>query len=329
MSLQKIENCPGTLANGFNTYSRACLNKLFNSKKVSHILPYDSPNSNSDNDVLFDESRKNISISGFQEKFSIILQKNKLRLIKEGERGTHILKPIPSLGKKKDQMPANEHLTMQIANQVYGINTAANAIIFFKDGATAYITKRFDIDKEGNKLAQEDFASIAGRVPQIHGEHYKYLGNYLELFYILKASVPAYKIEAPKLLKLIMFNYLFSNGDAHYKNFSFIETSFGDYKLSPAYDLLNSRIHVNDSDFALKDGLLPPNMAHGKISKQFAIIANLAEINENVYKRIISLMLSKSNKVKALIDSSYLNETTKRNYWQMYKRKVKVLAKDV
>ena len=328
MSLPKITYCPGTLANGFDSYSRACLNKLFNSKKVNHILPYDSPSSNSDIDVLFDENRKNISISGVQEKFSIILQKNKLRLINDGERGTHILKPIPSVGKKKDQMPANEHLTMQIANQVYGINTAANAIIFFKNGAPAYITKRFDIDNNGDKLAQEDFASIAGRAPQIHGEHYKYLGNYLELFQILKASVPAYKIEAPKLLKLIIFNYLFSNGDAHYKNFSLLETSMGDYKLSPAYDLLNSRIHVEDSDFALKDGLLPPNMAHGKISKQFAIIANLSEINETVYKRIISLMLSKSDNVKVLVDSSYLNETTKRNYWQMYKRKLKLLAKE-
>jgi serine/threonine-protein kinase HipA len=29
-------------------------------------------------------------------------------------------------------MPANEHLTMQIARQVYGIETAENALIFFK-----------------------------------------------------------------------------------------------------------------------------------------------------------------------------------------------------
>ncbi len=327
MSLPKIEYCPGTLASGFGTYSRACLNKLFDSKKVSHILAYDSPTSNSEIDILFDENRKNISISGFQEKFSIILQKNKLRLTKEGERGSHILKPIPSIAKKNDQMPANEHLTMQIANQVYGINTAANAIIFFKNGAAAYITKRFDIDKNGNRLAQEDFASLAGRVPQTHGEQYKYLGNYLELFHILKASVPAYKIEAPKLLKLIMFNYLFSNGDAHYKNFSLLETSMGDYKLSPAYDLINSRIHIYDRDFALADGLLPPKLAHGKISAQFATIANLAGIKEVVYKRVFNLLLTKSDSVKVLIESSYLNETTKRNYWQMYKRKLKVLAK--
>ena len=112
-----------------------------------------------------------------------------------------ILKPIPNAGKRPDQMPANEHLTMQIARQVYGIETAENALIFFKNGAPAYITKRFDINEDGAKLGQDDFASLAGRTPQTHGEHYKYLGNYLELFQLMQTYVPAYKLEAPKLFQ--------------------------------------------------------------------------------------------------------------------------------
>jgi len=72
-----------------------------------------------------------MSISGVQEKFSVSLEKNKLRLISDGERGKYILKPIPNSGRKPDQMPANEHVTMQIARQVYGIETAENALIFF------------------------------------------------------------------------------------------------------------------------------------------------------------------------------------------------------
>jgi serine/threonine-protein kinase HipA len=119
------------------------------------------------------------------------------------------------------------------------------------------LTKRFDLKKDGSKWAKEDFASLAGRTPQTHGTHYKYQGNYLELFAILKKYVPAYSIEAPKLWKLLLFNYLFSNGDAHYKNFSLIETELGDFRLSPAYDLLNSRLHINDGDFALEEGLYP------------------------------------------------------------------------
>ena len=327
MSLPVIQYCPGTLASGFNTYSRTCLKRVFQGKSVHHELSYDSPASNTETDELFEQNRSRISISGVQEKFSVLLVKNKLRLINEGERGTYILKPIPGIGKKPDQMPANEHLTMQIARQVYGIETAENALIFFKNGAHAYITKRFDVKEDGTKLAQDDFASLAGRTPQTHGEHYKYLGNYLELFQLMQTHLPAYKLEAPKLLKILVFNYLFSNGDAHFKNFSILETPMGDYRLSPAYDLLNTRIHIEDKDFALDDGLLPRNRTQVKISLQFATLAENAGISNKVFDGIMALMLLKSIRVDEMVTASFLNDATKRNYWQCYQDRLKQLTK--
>ena len=327
MSLPEIKYCPGTLSEGFNTYSRTALKRVFQGKKVHHVLPYDSPASNPDTDQLFEENRSRMSISGVQEKFSVLLDKNKLRLIKENEQGTYILKPIPGAGKKPEQMPANEHLTMQIARQVYGIETAENALIFFKDGTPAYITKRFDVKEDGSKLAQDDFASLAKRTPQTHGEHYKYLGNYLDLFDIMRNYLSTYKIEAPKLLRILVFNYLFSNGDAHFKNFSILETPFGDYRLSPAYDLLNSRIHIEDKDFALDDGLLPRNLAHGKIGLQFAQLAEKAEISEKTFQEIMALMISQSDLVERMVAASYLNDTTKRNYFQSFEGRLNQLTK--
>jgi len=327
MSLPEINFCPGTLADGFHTYSRTCLNRVFQGKTVNHILPYDSPESDAETNELFEQNRKCMSISGVQEKFSVLLEKNKLRLINDGERGTHILKPIPSVGKKPDQMPANEHLTMQIARQVYGIETAENALIFFRNGSPAYITKRFDVKEDGTKLAQDDFASLAGRTPQNQGDHYKYVGNYLELLQLMKANLSTYKVEAPKLLKILIFNYLFSNGDAHYKNFSLLETPMGDYKLSPAYDLLNSRIHIDDKDFALDDGLLPGNLAQGKIKMQFSRLAENAEISAKIFNDIMTLMLSQSTLVEKMISACYLSDSTKRNYWQSYNGRLKQLLK--
>ena len=327
MSMPEIEYCPGTLSKGFDTYSRACLNRVFNGKQVFHVLPYDSPATNQETDELFEENRRHMSISGVQEKFSVLLEKNKLRLIKEGERGTYILKPIPGAGKKTDQMPANEHLTMQIARQVYGIETAENALIFFKNGTPAYITKRFDVREDGSKWAQEDFASLAGRTPQTHGEHYKYLGNCLELFQIIQTHLPAYRIEVPKLFKVLMFNYLFSNGDAHFKNFSLLETPLGDSRLSPAYDLLNSRIHIEDKDFALADGLLPVNLAQGRISQQFDLLAEHAGLSKKQATDTFNLLTSRSELVEKLIAASFLNDSTKRNYWQAYQTRLKRMVK--
>ena len=327
MDLPIINNCPGTLSKGFNTYSKTALNRVFRGKKVHHILPYYSPASQAETDDLFEENQKRISISGVQEKFSVLLDKNKLRLTKENENGTHILKPIPSAGKNADQMPFNEHLTMQIARQIYKIETAENALIFFKDGKPGYITKRFDVDNYGNKLAQDDFASLAERTPQTHGEQFKYLGNYLQLFELMEKYLNAYKVEAPKLFKLIVFNYLFANGDAHFKNFSILETPQGDYRLSPAYDLLNSHIHINDKVFALDDGLLPSELGQGKIHKQFNVLAQQTGISEKMYQKIVDDFVSKNKLVKELISASYLNDSLKRNYLQSYQTRLKQLIK--
>ena len=327
MSFPDIKYCPSTLSEGFDTYSKTGLNRVFQGKKVHHVLPYDAPTANSETDDLFEDNRKRLSLSGVQEKFSVLLEKNKLRLTHEGERGTYILKPIPNFGKKADQMPANEHLTMQIARQVYGIETAENALIFFKNGESAYITKRFDVKDDGTKWAQDDFASLAGKTPQTHGENYKYQGNYFELFQLMERHLPAYKLEAPKLLKVLLFNYLFSNGDAHIKNFSLLETPLGDYRLSPSYDLLNSRIHIEDKDFALDDGLLPRHLGQGKISQQFAILAEQAGISPKIFDNIKILLGNRSEIVEKMIAASFLNDTTKRHYLQAYQARLKQLMK--
>jgi len=325
MAFPEITYCPGTLKQGHSTYSDTALKRVFNGKKVSHVLPYDSPASNDQTDSLFTENRKRISISGVQEKFSVLLDKNKLRLIQEGEQGHYILKPIPGVGKNVSQMPANEHLTMQIARQVFGMETAENALIFFKNGEPAYITKRFDVKDDGSKRAQEDFAGLAGRTPQTHGEDYKYLGNYLELFQLLKKHTPAYTVEAVKLFKLLLFNYLFSNGDAHFKNFSLIETPYGDFRLSPAYDLLNSRLHIDDKDFALNDGLLPLQLAQGKVTAQFFTLGKLADIADKQVEKVFRELTSKQDRVAALIEASFLNEKSKATYQQAYQTRLNKL----
>jgi serine/threonine-protein kinase HipA len=225
-------------------------------------------------------------------------------------------------------MPANEHLTMQIAQQLFGIETAENALIFFGNDDPAYITKRFDVVPGSLKLAQEDFASLAGKSPQTHGTDYKYLGSYWDLFELMRENLPSYKVESLKLFKLLVFNYLFSNGDAHLKNFSIIETPQGDFKLSPAYDLLNSRIHIDDKDFALDEGLITARMGLGNVAKQFRLLADYAGIPEKQKNTIMALMVSKSDEVKKLIDASFLKERIQRNYFQSYQSRLNKLKNE-
>ena len=325
MSMPKIKYCPGTLAEGFDTYSTTCLKRVFNGKKVSHTLPYNPPQVNEEDAEKFLENRKRISISGVQEKVSLILDKNKLRLTNKGERGNYILKPIPRDLKKIDQVPANEHLTMQIARQVYNINTAENALIFFKNGEPAYITKRFDVKIDGTKWGKEDFASLAGKTTENAGPDFKYAYSYEELAELVVQYVPAHIVELEKLFKLVVFNYLFSNGDAHLKNFSVLETLSGDYALSPAYDLVNTRIHVDDTDFALDSGLFKDNFESEEIKKNgrvgledFHEFAKRIEINDKRRDRLLEPFLVKQKTVEELIQRSFLNNQTKRAYLLHY-----------
>ncbi len=323
-----IEVCPGTLAEGFSTYSPSCLRNLFNGKKVSPILPYAPPQQSEEVTEQFIENRKRISISGVQEKLSLILEKNRLRLTKAGEQGTYILKPVPRDLKKVEQVPANEHLTMQIARQVYGINTAENALIFFKNGTAAYLTKRFDVKSDAEKWGKEDFATLAGKTSDSAGPNYKYTYSYEEMGGLIRQYVPAWRVEIEKFFALVVFNFLFSNGDAHLKNFSLLESSQGDYLLSPAYDLINTRLHVDDTDFALDKGLFVDDFKSEAYKKNshanqadFIEFAKRIGVNEPRIEKLLQPFLVRQALVESLVQRSFLSEPAKRGYFLDYQTK--------
>lgn len=334
MNVDKLNHCPGTLAEGFNTYSPSCLRNMFDGKKVNHILPYTQPQQSEEVAELFIENRKRISISGVQEKLSLLLDKNRLRLTKQGEQGTYILKPIPRDLKKVDQVPANEHLTMQIAKQVYKLNTAENALIFFQDGSTAYITKRFDVKEKGGRWGKEDFATIAGKTKDNAGANFKYQYNYQDVGMLIQKYVPAWRVEIEKYFSLVVFNYLFSNGDAHLKNFSLLESTNGDYLLSPAYDLINTKIHVDDSDFALDNGLFNDGYRSEQYKKQnhpskndFIEFAKRIGVTERRVEKILQPFLEQHPLMQKLVHHSFLNDANKRAYLLMYNTKRNYLIK--
>lgn len=333
--MSDIKYCPGTLAEDFSSYSPTCLRRLFNGRKVSHVLPYNNAGQDEEVAKEFLDNRKRISISGVQEKLSLLLEKNVLRLTNEGEQGTYILKPIPRDVRFADQVPANEHLTMQIARQVFGIPTAENAMIFFKDGSPAYITSRFDVKDEGRRWGKEDFASLAGKSSDNAGPNFKYDYSYEEIGTLIRRFVPAWRIEIEKFFTLVLFSYLFSNGDAHLKNFSLLESSSGDYLLSPAYDLINTRIHVDDPDFALKKGLFADDFqseAHKKSGH--ATLADFEEfgrrigMSESRVRKLSTPFLEKRPLVETLTHRSFLNEKCKRAYLLHYNTRLNRLNRE-
>jgi serine/threonine-protein kinase HipA len=263
-------------------------------------------------------SAEHMSISGIQDKISLKLDRGTLK--STAQDGEYILKPVPSLDflKFKDDVPANEHLTMQLASQVCKIQTAVNACIYLSDGELAYITRRFD-RRGQNKLAQEDFCQLSNRTEQSDGKNYKYGASYEEVGRILKFYCRAYPVEIEKLYRQIVFSYVFSNGDAHLKNFSMFESEFGDSVLTPAYDLICTSLHLPDEGrtaLALFDTHETDSFMQNKFYRRpdFLKLAEFYGMQQSRAERFIDEFSTNRDAIKNLIARSFLSDDAKVDY---------------
>ncbi len=323
-----IKNCPSTLQEGFNTYSPKAIRTLFDGKRASHLLDFNIEEFRGG--TALEDAIHRISVSGVQEKFPAVIDGKKIRLPNEGERSTHILKPAPwdQTLRERKQIPANEHLTMQIAAQVYRINTAANGLCFTPKGQMVYITKRFDIQPDGTKLLMEDFASVVGRNEQTDGTHFKYSGCYEDIAVAIRRHVAAWMVDMERFFELVLFNYIYANGDDHLKNFSLIKQG-EDFRLAPAYDLINTSLHVAGDDFGL-DGGLSPNIEKSDIYHKtqhpcrldFERFGLYIGLNKSRVKRILDKYMAFPKEAGQLVRQSYLNEKMKRSYARIVNERI-------
>lgn len=305
----------------------ACAKRLFGVKKFDATLDFSLPEIKSHNGSI-----RRISISGAQPKFSLWMNDGRLEPTENG--GTFILKPaVDGLFDNTKDMPANEHLTMQMAKQIFKIDAADNALVYLKDSTPAYITKRFDVLPDGNRICQEDFAQVAGLTPSEKDSNYKYDFSYQQIADLMKLYVSTYPTDVEKYFKLILFNYLVCNGDAHVKNFSiYSPNADGVYKLTPAYDLLNTSLHVQElgrtalelfgDDFETE--FFKANGFYGK--PDFMELAHRIGIKEIRAERFIAETCSHLREMDAMIDRSYLGEPSKTLFKAQVKDRAKALV---
>ena len=318
--MKELTICPSTLQNGFDTYSPHARKTLFDGNAVSHIFSEASPDTETEDANEAVKSVGRISLSGAQPKFSIVVDGNKLRYTREGEQGTFILKPRPTGYQiiNKDFCAANEHVTMQIASQVYNIETAANALCFFDDGTPAYITRRFDVHNKG-KYKQEDFAALLGYTKDNAGPNYKYdKASYEDCAEVIHRYVKAALIDIRRFFRIILFNFVTLNDDAHLKNFTLVNEG-EEYRLSPAYDLINTSLHLlKPGIFALDKGLFREGMSFSDTQTirrtDFEEFGKRMGLSEKLIKRELDRFASKNPLIDGLISRSFLSEDLKRQY---------------
>ncbi len=301
-----MAQCNGCLKDNTSGFCSSCEKILFNRSKVSPQLKFNWE----DISKRIDGQPMGFSISGVQRKGFIGKPRGIELVPKMGvdEKSQYIVKPLLSRFNIPDQSPANEHVTMQIAKQVFGIKIAECAFMNFANGTPAYITRRFDYNADGEKLNQEDFASVLKAADKYKSKTYQDVGEWLS---------PLNRID---LLRILIFNFLTGNGDVHLKNISLLETADGDMMLSPAYDLMNTKIHLTDNLLALNlfEELEQTSLALGKIykytCKDFIEFGKRLKIKESIVTKIIDTFNKKENEILAMVDKSFLSDDAKNIY---------------
>lgn len=185
------------------------------------------------------------SISGIQRKVSLGLATDRQTLQVATAGARFILKPqAGTFG----NLPENEHLTMKLA-AAFGLEVPACGILSLTDGSPAYIVERFDRPRAGGKLRQEDFCQLAGFSPK-----QKYEGSAELCVRLLRRYASEPSIAVLDLFRLFVFGWWTGNGDMHLKNVSILTDAAGRHRLSPAYDLICTRLVIPDDPLALTVG---------------------------------------------------------------------------
>jgi len=291
--------------------------KIIDRSKVSIQLEF---NWNDIQDRIMGEPT-GFSISGVQPKGFIGRYKNNLLVPNRDIESMYIIKPF--LDSQKTlymDSPANEHLTMTMANQLFNISTAKCAVIRFANGEPAYLTRRFDRDKKGNTLRQEDFVSVLNATPGAN-DHGLYKYNSFTYEDVGNRLNPTDQIN---FIRILIFNFLTGNGDVHLKNISLLESADGDMLLSPSYDLMNTKLHINDPQIAMnlfkemertKQNLLAT--AYNYKIKDFIELGNRIGVRDRILQSIEKEFIVAKVDMLSLVDKSYLSNAGKLKYMEV------------
>lgn len=186
--------------------------------------------------------QRSVTVPGVQPKLSMSLIKatkenpNTRLTIVGALGGQYIFKPPSS---KFPEMPANEHLTMRMAES-FGIQVVPSSLIRLSSGELSYITKRIDRKENGEKIHMIDMFQITEAFD-------KYKSSMEKVGKALHNYSNNTLLDKTFYFDLAIFVFLTGNNDMHLKNFSMIKNPSA-WGFSPASDLLNVAIVFPEDD---------------------------------------------------------------------------------
>lgn len=257
-------------------------------------------------EIAHREVNQRVAVTGVQRKLSLDLAPANdgapTRLTFVGLWGRFVLKP-PS--PEYPQMPELEHATMRLASRA-GIDTAPHGLVRLASGELAYVARRFD-RVDGGKLALEDMAQLTGKLTE---DKYRSSMEQVGKAVLRWSSNPI--LDATRLLDVVVFSFLTGNADMHLKNFSLLTDADGTVSLSPAYDLLATKLLIPED---AEEMALSVNGKRARLGRSdFAALGRHLRIADKAIDATFERLERVLPELLAAIDSTFLAPETKSSW---------------
>jgi serine/threonine-protein kinase HipA len=301
--MMRCLSCARPLEQGTRRYHQDCLHKLFGVRELPRI------------DV--DLARLHTlalamvghgSVSGVQKKLSVQLDSTRSTLQVAMGNSCLLLKPQASTF---PHLPENEWVTQRLASLI-GLEVPPSALVPLQDGTWAYVVRRFDRLENGTKFGMEDFCQLAELPPSG-----KYDGSAERCAKLLRRFASEPLVDLLRLYRQLLFTWWVGNGDLHLKNLALLRNSDGLWRLSPAYDQLNTRLVIPDDALALpicgkRDNLKPATW--DQLAQEMGIGLKAAQ-------RVRAEMRDRAEEAITIIEESELPEPMRENYAQLLRER--------
>jgi serine/threonine-protein kinase HipA len=211
------------------------------------------------------EDQVELSLGGVQEKALVVLDGDRVGLPLHGAASTHIVKPDIS---DRLRSVLAEHYALRLAS-LCGVAVARSRLLRV-DSRLVLFVERFDrlVDSSGRVVREhhETLAQALGVSPERKYEHRGGPG-FLQIEELLRCESSAVVKDLQAFARLILFNTIIGNADAHAGNFGLLLYSNGAVRLASAYDLVPVRavLGKDPKGYAMQIG---GSYGFGKLTEQ-------------------------------------------------------------
>lgn len=288
-------------------YHLNCASEFFGTKQP----PQFDFDLNDINELAKKVVRSQVTIPGVQAKISLDLDKAKSkdsRFTIVGLWGRFILKPPVN---HYPAMPEIEHLTMRMAKEI-GINTVPHALIRFKSGELAYLSRRIDRPDSGEKIHMEDMCQLTNRMTDD-----KYKGSMEKIGQYIRNNCSNSMLDVIRFFEVALFSFITGNADMHLKNFSIWYPQKNSIELTPAYDMLSTRLLIPVSQDPEEMALTVNGKKKDIKKKDFVALGDRIGLKQKQIENTFSRITNAREKMLELIRLSFLKDEIKKEYAEL------------